>query len=222
MGFLNSWFKVVLATIGSVAVLPLFFRISPLFAQSASLLQITSPPDGTIVHPGDKITIVVTPAKGVKFAMVALFMEGAISGDLVRVTPPYVFTITIPAKISARKYQLTADGATSPGHGGSSPPIGLTVEPATPCAKIAVEPYHLELEAVNIPYRLEVTCTFKDGSTMNITDSSEIQYIFFNTSVATVDQHAQVRLVGPGMTTVMAKFRGQMDGTLVEVGKPRR
>jgi hypothetical protein len=55
------------------------------FAQSPPLQQITSPVDGTVVHPGDKITVVVTPATEVTFAMVALFGEGGLAKDQVLV-----------------------------------------------------------------------------------------------------------------------------------------
>src|SRR6476660_968543 len=51
--------------------------------QSPPLLQVTSPPDGTVVHPGDTVTIVVAPSTGVSFAMVALFGEGGLTKDQV-------------------------------------------------------------------------------------------------------------------------------------------
>jgi len=112
-------------------------------------------------------------------------------------------------------------GVIARGQAVDSPFINLDVEPGGPCAKIVVQPNHIELEAVDLPYRLQVSCTFADGTFMDITHSTQIQYTSFNTSVATVDQNGLVRLVGPGMTTIMASFNGQTKGTLIEVPKPK-
>jgi hypothetical protein len=84
----------------------------------------------------------------------------------------------------------------------------------------AVEKLNIHPEFLDSLAEPRVGCIFADGTRMDITHATQVRYKSFNTPVATVDQHGRVRLVGPGMTTVMANFNGQMKGALVDVAKP--
>ncbi len=211
---MKAWSKApLLAIVAAIALLAAFVlphRSS--LAQSQPLLQITSPPDGTIVAPGQTITVVVTPAPGVNFVLVGIFGEDPIVSDQVLSAPPFQFSLTIPTRISAGSYKIFASGATAPGQGGESDPITLDVEPSLPITKIRVEPLTVTFKAAGERMPLAVIGTFSDGSTMEITRSSRTTYSSNDTRVATVSSTGMVAAVGPGTTGatgVIVRFGNQ-------------
>ncbi len=200
----------IVAAIALVAAFVLPHRRS--LAQSQPLLQITSPPDGTIVAPGQTITVVVTPAPGVNFILVGILGEHPIGSDQVLSAPPFQFSLTIPTKISAGRYKIFAFGATAPGKGGQSATISLDVEPSLTITKIRVEPATVTFESAGDRMPLAVFGTFSDGSTMEITRSSRTTYSSNDTRVATVSSTGMVTAVGPGTTGatgVIVRFGNQ-------------
>ncbi len=200
----------IVAAIALVAAFVLPHRRS--LAQSQPLLQITSPPDGTIVAPGQTITVVVTPAPGVNFILVGILGEHPIGSDQVLSAPPFQFSLTIPTKISAGRYKIFAFGATAPGKGGQSATISLDVEPSLTITKIRVEPLTVTFKSAGERMPLAVIGTFSDGSTMRITRSSRTTYSSNDTRVATVSSTGVVTAVGPGTTGatgVIVRFGNQ-------------
>src|SRR3954451_12908971 len=71
-------------------------------------LQITSPADGTVVFPGQSVTVTVS-ASGT-FLQVFLLSESPLGLSQVLSAPPYTFTLTIPPDIRPNKYAVTAAG----------------------------------------------------------------------------------------------------------------
>src|SRR5438552_11715111 len=65
-------------------------------------LQITSPPDGTVVAPGQTLSIAVT-ASG-SFNRVGLVAHDPIGFSQFLSAPPYQFTLVIPANIQPDSY----------------------------------------------------------------------------------------------------------------------
>ncbi len=174
------------------------------FAQSQPLLQITSPADGTVVHPGQTITITVAPASGASFVMVGIVAENPIVEGQYLAAPPYQFSITIPKSISARKYHIQAQGVISRGHGADSPLINLDVEPGAPMSSLRVQPSVVIADFAGENHPLAVWGDFSDGSTMNITNASGTTYSGGNPTVATVNSNGVVTVANPAVRGYVA------------------
>ncbi len=141
---------------------------------SAQSLQITSPADGTMVNPGQSLTVTVS-AMGT-FQQVILIGGDPIGFSQPLSAPPYQFTIQIPSHIVPGRYQLTADGATAPGQGAASDPITLVVERADAPVSLRAQPALLHFSAAGQKGYLRVIGTFADGTTTDLTKSGLTTY----------------------------------------------
>src|SRR5438105_15608022 len=115
------WFH--LAIIGAIVIViaVIFHDRLSIAQQNQPLLQITSPPDGTVVAPGQTVTVVVTPAAGITFSEVTILGEDPLGFSQVTTTPPFEFSLNIPPHIRAGKYLLTALVVITRGQGATSP-----------------------------------------------------------------------------------------------------
>ena len=161
------------------------------------LLQITSPASGTVVNPGQTVTVIVTATSGDTFTGVVL------TGDLqlqmqVLTTPPYQFSITIPAKITAGKHYLNAIGGRSGQQSGKSQRLDLDVEPSAQISGISAKPAIMQFDSAGDKLPLRVWGTFSDGSGMDITKSSGTTYSSGDPTAVTVSSTGIVTAVGPG------------------------
>ena len=166
--------------------------------ESQPTLQITSPPDGTVVAPGETITVVVTPATGINFVSVIIVGEDAIGFSEAKIAPPFEFSLTIPSNISPRDYQIRARAAITPGTGAKSSPITLIVEKPDPVLQLRAEPQTIYFEFTGDRIPLSVIGTFSDGKTLDIAESTRTTYSSNDPTVATVDSTGVVMAVGPG------------------------
>jgi hypothetical protein len=181
------------------------------------VLQITSPTDGTVVNPGQLVTVVVTPTRGGSFSKVFLIGEDPIGREMKQVlsgSPPYQFTVTIPKNIvSAKGYFISAMGiAVSGGQSGKSLHIHLDVEPSAAISRISVQPTAIHFTRAGEQIPVTVTGTFADGSTMDITKSSQTTYRSGDTTGVTVKSTGIVTAVGPGrwgVTPVVVQYGNQ-------------
>jgi hypothetical protein len=175
------------------------------------ILQITSPADGTVVHPGQTVSITVVPTTGDSLRGVMVGGEGPLGVTRAVKSPPYQFSITLPAaqNVPAGKYRLRA-AAGRPGQPpGYSPSISLDVEPSQAPAALRVEPKLIELHKAGDAMSIGVWGTFADGSTMALTKSSGITYTSFSTSDFTVSTAGVVkagRLSRKILGTVMIQY----------------
>lgn len=85
--------------------------IMALSQQDQPQLQIESPADGALVHPGQTITVRVTSQSGVNISMVTVGGEDPLPFMTQQADSlPAEFSITIPAQIDSRIYPLKANG----------------------------------------------------------------------------------------------------------------
>jgi len=77
------------------------FAFATLLCAGAALaqatLQITSPADGTLVSPGQTITVTVSASPGGVFTGVGVGGEGPIALSQLLTVPPYQFAVKIPS-----------------------------------------------------------------------------------------------------------------------------
>jgi hypothetical protein len=188
--------------------------ISNANAQSPSL-QIISPSDGAVVHPGQllNVTVVVT---GGSFNGVRVVGEDiAITPPLA--APPYQFTLLIPASGLIGYAKLTAHGSTGPEVGVFSQPVTINVVPSGPLVSMDVPLTLVTFRYVGQQRPLSVTGKFGDGSSGPITTAPGITYTSSNTSVVSVDATGVMTAVGPGTANVIVGYGGSVSNTAVSV-----
>jgi hypothetical protein len=170
--------------------------VSPLRAQLA--LRITSPADGMVVNPGQKITVTVEASSGMK----GLFFigEDPFGFSTPLTAPPWVLTLTIPTNVLAmRPRSLTAIGGW-----GSEPvysrPVHLDIERPDAPLGITSDFSTLDLQPGDeIP--LEIKGVFRDGANLWLTESTRTFYKSAGPSVATVNG-GEVKAVSVGSTRI--------------------
>lgn len=165
-------------------------------------LRITSPAAGTIVHPGQSLTVTVEATSARAFQQVIVIGGDPIGFSRPLTAPPYRFTIQIPSKIDPGRYLLTADGATAPGQGTMSDPIEIVVERPDSPVRLRVEPSILDLSLSQKGY-LRVVGEFADGMTTDLTKSSRVAFASTTPTVATVQAQGIVTALAPGSAKVI-------------------
>jgi hypothetical protein len=116
---------------------------------------------------------------------------------------PNQFLQVVPTTMRPGVYHLTALGKNSSGVVFSTA-VAIDVEPQyTPAIK--VKPSVLAFTAPGATLSVQVSGTFFDGTTLDMTHSSRTTFTSNNPQVATVDGNGVVTAVGPGQTALMVQ-----------------
>ncbi len=202
------WLSSTLISLAAIA-----FIAAPGSAQQ-DLLRINSPSPGTMVRPGDTVTISVSADYSVeKFALigqhplgVGMVLSGAAPGIIGRGLGegrPMQFTLKIPTEIQPGIYRVTAIGRTSGGDV-ESEALTLDVEKPEP-TRIWAEPALLHFTHIGDQIPVRVLGAFADGSSDELTKSTRTSFESANPRVATVNPSGIVTAVSPGKTTITVR-----------------
>jgi hypothetical protein len=189
-----------------ITVSLIFFSLPHVAAGQQPLLQITSPANGTIVNPGQNLSVNVSSPAGTAFAQVDVIGEYPIGMSTVATSVPAQFSITIPSDIAPGQYRLTAEGTTVPGQDTQSASITIDVErPDLPTSLTTL------LSGVFFQSQSQVTplivlATFSDGSVLDVSRSTNLAFSSANTNTATVDATGLVTSVAPGTGNITATY----------------
>lgn len=174
--------------------------------QSQPLLQITFPTAGTIVNPGQTITVSVASPANASLSQIGVIGEDPIGVSGLATSVPAQFSMTIPTDIACRKFMLTAWGATSSGQSARSATILIDVErPDMPTALSPQIP-GLSFEVLGEQFPLILFAKFSDGSILEVTRSSNVTYSSSNPAVATIDANGIVTGGSAGNATITATY----------------
>jgi len=178
-------------------------------AASTALLaqtpRITSPPDGTVVKPGDTMTVTVKVSGGTVPSL-ALLTENPIGYTKVLMAPPYNFEIRIPSEISLQRYSVSA--LCYVGEEAKVAQILIDVERPDAPEKLAVNFRALELE-VGESVCSSARATYADGIEAGVTYSTLTKWSSDSPEVATVID-GRVSAVGPGSAKISVENGGQV------------
>lgn len=166
-------------------------------------LHITSPADGTVVHPGESLTVIVEVSGG---ALKGVFVIGTdpIGGAQELKAPPYRFTVEIPRKIDSGIHVLTAEGYTSPPTKVKRDAITIDIERSDSPVRLQVGPTSsLVLPVGDKVDYLWVSGTFADGMTTDLTQSTLTSIKSDNIRVATIRNKNNVVAVAPGSAKII-------------------
>ena len=175
--------------------------------QGQPTLQITSPSAGTVVNPGQTLTVNITSPTPSAFSGAALVGDNPLGFVGTISALPGQISVTIPSsQIDCGSYFLTVFGTPTSGRGPVSAIVRLDVErPDFPLTISATLPTIIfDFAGEQIP--LELFAGFADGTTLSVTASSYVTYSSSNTAVATVDSTGLVTAVGPGSGSVTVTY----------------
>lgn len=165
------------------------------------LIQITSPANNGVATEGMTITITVSANGSLQNVSV---MTPSPLPDIQGTSTANQFTLTIPTKIAAGLYNLTAIGTNASGDIESAP-VAIDIEPQSSPVGITAGPPWMVLNLVGDQMPVRVIGTFSDGSTLDMTASSQTSYTSNNTQVATVNTSGIITAAGPGQTYIMVQ-----------------
>ncbi|MHB8527459.1 MAG: Ig-like domain repeat protein [Candidatus Acidiferrales bacterium] len=196
-------------TLAKIAVVLLAVAVASGAQQNPPLLQITSPAEGTVVNPGQTISVTVTSPGNASFLQVGVIGEGPIGFSSLVTSVPAQFSMSIPTNIACRKFMLTAVGATSSGQSAESLTILIDVErPDRPTAlsQLDSKTPGLSFDAIGEQLPLVLLGTFSDGSILDVTRSTNVTYSSSDSSIAAVDTNGMVTGTGTGDATITATY----------------
>lgn len=174
--------------------------IAPCFAQS-NLLQITSPPSGTIVYPGQIVVISVSADPSI--SNIAILGQNPLGSSATTNGQPLQFQLTIPSNTTIGLYDVSALGTASDGSPVASPAISLQVDTQYSAILSGTRPSVLRFSAAGETIPLHVTGLLPDGSQLDVTHSVQISYSSQNPQIATVDGQGIVTAVALGSTYIV-------------------
>jgi len=188
------------------------------FTVSSPAIQITSPAPGTIVAPGQSLSVTVASPTGITITQAAVAGDTAWGFSNTATSLPAQLTISIPASTSEGNHPLTAFASTPQGFLQSSPVL-VDVERADLPKALALDPGTIMLSSPGQTLPLSLVGTFSDGTTLDLTNSSNVTYSSSVQTIATVDNNGVVTAQGSGTTQVSALYQsaGQYVMAFVDV-----
>jgi Bacterial Ig-like domain (group 2) len=178
--------------------------LATLPAQAA--LRITSPKNLTVVSPGETIFVDVA-VSGEPLIGANIAAADPIKDSQVLSAPPYHFPITIPTKITPGLYALTAEGRSPHSELQTSQPISIDVERPDSPQSITTDLSRLEL-AVGDQSDIAVIGTYGDGSTVELTKSTQTKYTTARPGVVSVSSDGLVTGLAVGSTEIVINHKG--------------
>ncbi len=175
--------------------------------QSQPTLQITAPSSGTIVNPGQTVTINIASNSPAAFQGVALLGDDPIGLVGTVSALPGQLSLSVPASgITCGSHILTVEGTPNSGGGPVYASISIDVErPDFPVSFSAMLP-GLAFESLGEQTALVLLANFYDGTTFGVSGSSYVAYTSSNNAVATVNPSGVVTAAGPGIASITATY----------------
>ena len=194
---------VALAGIALTTLVPASIIAVP---QTKPVLQITEPASGSIVNPGQILTVKVTSPTPALFPEVALIGEDPI-GFAGTISPlPGELSVPIPKDINLGRHMLTVESRPKASKESVFATVEIDVERLDFPVSMSATLSGIELDSPGEQTRLEVLAQYFDGTTYRATSSSHISFSSANTEVATVDESGQVTAVAPGIGLITVKY----------------
>jgi len=172
---------------------------------TGNLLQITSPASGTVVNPGETISVTVTSPANLAFRGVIVLGEPT-GISSVATSVPAQFSLSIPTNISCRWYTLTAVGTTVSGQEVESPDALIDVEGSDSPTSLHPLMPAIYFDNLGETFPEKISATFSDGGNCEVTESSKLVYSSSNTNVATVNPTGMVTASGVGEASITATY----------------
>jgi hypothetical protein len=178
-------------------------------------LQITSPANGTVVAPGQPISITVVALTNTPFVQISVISP--LGGTAIANSLPAQLSMNVPEDVALRQYGLTATGGTSYGQILYSNQVTIDVERPDLPTSLRAEPDSIFFSDQSGDEPLTVYGIFSDGSHPEVTQSSKVTFASSNPAIATVDGNGTVKPVSQGTATITATYSQAGNNVIVAV-----
>jgi hypothetical protein len=180
----------------------------------AQQVAITAPANGTVYTPGSTINVTAAVSGGSVLAVKIAAQD--IGTSPFQRTAPYSFSFAVPTGVVGRR-NVFAAGLIADETAVFSPMITVDIEPGTAPTSISFQQPLVAFGYVGEQQKIGVTATFADGSTLDVSKSTQLSFTSGNTTLVSVDATGLITGLGPGNATVTAAFGGAT-ATLQTVG----
>jgi len=183
-------------------------------SSSGQQLAITSPAPGAVFSPGQTVNVAVSVSHG----QVVAVQVGAqdIGFSAYQTTSPYSFSLIVPTETIGLK-NIFAVGLVANETVIVSPVINIDVEPGAAPTAISFQQSLVTFGYVGQQRRIGVTAIFADGSTLDVSQSSQIQFSSGTPTVISVDSTALMTANGPGNANITVSY-GNLIATMKAIG----
>lgn len=183
-------------------------------ASAQQQVAITSPANGSVFAPGATINVTATVTGGnVVGVKVGAQDMGMTAYQL---TAPYTLSLAVPSEVVGPR-NLVAVGLIANETIVFSPPVTVDIEPTAVPTAINFQQSLIAFGYVGQQQRVGVTATFADGSTLDISKSTQLTLTSGNGSLVSVGSAGLLTGLAPGNTTVTAAY-GNLSASLQTVG----
>src|SRR5713226_2137855 len=165
--------------LAAATVTLLAFRVG-LAGQTQPALQITSPSDGSVVTPGQTISVGVSSPSNIAFKQVFVIGEQPLPTSTIATSAPAQCSILIPQSTRPGKYLLTAWGTTTANQVQGSAPITIDVERTDLPTSLTANKTQVSFRSQGQKTPLRISGRFADGSVVDLTVSSNLAYTSSN------------------------------------------
>jgi hypothetical protein len=176
----------------------------------AQSLTITSPKPNAVVHTGETIQVVVQAKPERTFQQIIIIGQDPLGVSQPLSGPPWRFSFQTPASVKPRRYGLTADGYTAPGHGFDSEMVLVDVERPDHPATIKVQNSPIVIPAVGGQEMLgNITGIFGDGKEVDLTESNHVKFTSDDPKIATINGQGILTGMAIGAVKVTVSYNGR-------------
>jgi hypothetical protein len=179
------------------------------------MLTITSPANGALVMAGQSLSTSVSASPTGAFSSVQVIGEN-IGLSQVLSGAPFNFSIAIPVDAIGPE-NITAVGLTPSGTVVFSSPITIDCEPAVSVTGLGPNLSQISFGFTGDQVGLTVQGKLSDGSSVDLTQSTNTSFLSGNIAVATVSSTGLVTAFGPGTATITVSNGGQIAAVSVSV-----
>jgi len=180
----------------------------------AQQVSITSPTNGSTYAPGSTINVTATVTGGVVIGVKVGAQDMGMT--TYQLTAPYTLSLPVPSKVIGPR-NLVAVGLIANETIVFSPPVSVDIEPSAIPTAINFQQSLVAFGYAGQQQRVGVTATFADGSTLDITKSTQLTFASANPSLVSVDSTGLMTGLAPGTGSVTASYQG-LNTTLQTVG----
>lgn len=179
-------------------------------------ISVISPAEGTIVKPGQVITVQVRVAESKSISHMAVISPLGFGNEL-RSSPPWNFTLTVPTEdrrvggggplIGKQPIYVVTSGPSKSHPGEPDAYITVDVEEPDGPTRLSTDWNPLSFQSADeIGIPLGVAGTFPDGLLLDVSESTHISYHSTDEKVVTVSDTGFVKPTGPGKAFVYARY----------------
>jgi hypothetical protein len=200
------------SSVGTLSALVLLFCGASL--ANAQQVAITSPASGSVYSPGESININASVTGGQVIGVKVGAQDMGMSAY--QFTAPYSLRLTVPSDIVGPR-NLFAVGLVANETVIVSPSITVDIEPSRLPTAVSFQQTLVAFGYVGQQQRVGVTATFSDGSTLDVSKSTQLNFASGNPGLVSVDTTGLMTSLKPGNTTIKVTY-GNLTSTLQTVG----